>query len=66
MPPSDTIDHGSDRVVRLDLDPFIMGAASTPPTSNDACAETQRSPCHSGRTCCSLALMAEAWQQDWK
>jgi hypothetical protein len=39
MLPSDTIDHGSDRAVRLDLGPFMVGAASTPPTSNDAFAE---------------------------
>ena len=36
----------------------LWGAASTPPTSNDTFAETQRSPGHSGRTGCSRALMA--------
>jgi len=66
MLPSDTIDHGRDRAVRLDLGPFMVGAASTPPTSNDAFAQTQRSPGQSGRTCCSRALMAEAGQQAWK
>jgi hypothetical protein len=44
MLPSDTIDHGSDRAVRLDLGAFIVGAAPAPPTSNDAFAETRRSP----------------------
>jgi hypothetical protein len=61
-----TVDDGSDRAVRLDLGPFIVGAVSTALTSNDACAEMQWSPGHSGRTCGSRALMAEAWQQAWK
>jgi hypothetical protein len=65
MLPSDTIDHGRDRAVRLDLGPFMVGAASTPLTSNDAFAAMQRSPGQSGRTC-SRALTAEAGQQAWK
>jgi hypothetical protein len=64
--PDNTVDDGSDRAVRLDLGLFIVGAVSTASTSNDACAETQRSPGHSGHTCRSRALMAEAWQQGWK
>jgi acyl-[acyl-carrier-protein] desaturase len=39
-----TVDDGSDRAVRLDLGPFIVGAVSTASTFKDACAELRRSP----------------------
>jgi hypothetical protein len=61
-----TVDEGSDRAVRLDLGPFIVGAVSTASTSNDACAETQRSPWPFGSHLLQPVLMAEAWQQGWK
>jgi hypothetical protein len=43
----------------------MVGAASTPPTSNDAFAETQRSPWPFGSHLLQPGAYGEAWQQAW-
>jgi hypothetical protein len=64
--PSDTIDHGRDRAVRLDLGPFMVGRGLHAADLQRRLRSDATVPWPFGSHRLQPGAYGEAWQQAWK